>query len=415
MENFFSQSVPVHIQQKTNPYVHSVPVSAKIFTPEDLELSLKYIDPDFCYPGLYKKSSDKFYFVDRRIVDIKSIETDPPEFAFAEQDTKQKANFFSQTVFVRATGRGANADYVDASIVSSGYELSHVPISVSKCPNGKLIIVDGRTRLNQLIQLGFTNVIVDYYVCTEWKEFLKTAIYRNRPDSPRSPMTKSDIINNCNGAIKMGWLKRETEEIRRYVEEITDNRIQKDVLNKIILSVQKGQGHSSDVVSFDEKSAEKFLVDNGYIDNQNNNGIYYKVYASTAWTKAFVYAAKTLQKYKTEGKNVKELRVIIHTGTLDAADPAQSWKSKIDNFRTGWKSDFNDVENSHFKDPERRSVIRLYGAIPAVTGIGYAMDKLVMFHVSPLKDNYFHELDKPKQFFGLFGVTDDSETLEEVA
>jgi hypothetical protein len=341
-------------------------------------------------------------------MDISDIEVNPPDSVFKSLDAKTRNNLYSQVVFARAAGRGEDADRVDASISESGYELCHVPIAVAITPNGVITIVDGRTRLNRLIQAGFTNVIVDYYECTEWKAYLKELVKRNRPSSPRSPMTKSDIIVNCNTAVKMGWLNNDdVNEVRAYVEEITDKRIAKNVMDKILQSVKYGDGYSAEVKAVDEKEAAEFLKVNGYKNNENNNGIYYTTFSASAWSKAVVYAAKELHELESSGAIVKELRVVLHTGTLDAADPALSWQNKIDSFRSGWKEDMSAIEISYFKDARHRAIIRLFAAIPAVSSLGYPMDKLVMFHVGELKDQYFRDIRLNKGMTNVFDVVDE--------
>ena len=390
----------------TTQFVHAVPLSVKQFTEKDLLLSQKYIS-DEVYPGLYNRESKEFQYIDRRIMNISDIETSLPESLFAGMDTKYRNNLYNQLVFIRSTGRGQEADRVDSSLTEAGYELNHVPISIALTPGGIDVIVDGRTRLNRLIEAGFTNVIVDYYICTEWSAFLKEAIKRNRPDSPRSPMTKTDIINNCNGAVKMGWLSREEGAIRDYVEDITGGRIQKNVMDKVIQSVKWGKGHTADVKSVDEREAKEFLKMNGYVNNENNNGIYYHTVSASAWTKAVVYSAKELYEYEASGANVKELRIVLHTGTLDAADPGLSWQNKIDNFRSGWKEDLNDIERSYFKDSKRRPIIRLFGAIPAVSDLGYPMDKLVMFHVGKLATMSFRDIRENNRLSNNFDISEE--------
>jgi hypothetical protein len=56
---------------------HAVPLSAKCFTQEHLDLSLKYICPDV-YPGLYAKSDlpKNIEFVKRKIMNISDIVID---------------------------------------------------------------------------------------------------------------------------------------------------------------------------------------------------------------------------------------------------------------------------------------------------------------------------------------------------
>jgi hypothetical protein len=133
----------------------------------------------------------------------------------------------------------------------------------------------------------------------------------------------------------------------------------------------------------------------GYIDNDKNNGIYYKVYSTEYVSKSFVTLSSFYRNLVKEGKKVKELRVILHTGTLDGSDPVHSWKSRIDKFRRSWDSFYDNIEYAFFEHPERSRKIKLYGALPAVTSIAkeYPMDRLVMFHTGKLKDNLFSDLD----------------------
>jgi hypothetical protein len=208
-------------------------------------------------------------------------------------------------------------------------------------------------------------------------------------------MKKADIISNCNYSIKKGWITRDYDSINYHVREITGNALSNNVMQKIIQNVLYGVGYTGEVSAFDEKTANNWLRDNGYRDNVNNNGIYYKVVSASAWSKAIVSVAdKLCDELEANGMRVKELRVILHTGTLDGADAIKSWQGKIDSFRSGWKSNVDNIEKAFFDESVRRPIIKLYGAIPAVKEISYLypMDKLVMFHVGALKTMSFAEI-----------------------
>jgi len=378
--------------------VHSVPMSAKKFTQEDLDISMKYVNTSV-YPGLYDKKElhEGIEFDKRKIVPINTINFDISE-AFIDLDLKDllKNNFLSQPTAIRLNGRGENADEVISYIHKVGFELSHWPISIALCPDGKIYILDGRTRLEALNLCKFTNVIVDFYVCTSWRAFFAEAIKRNPPQQPRSPMKKEDIISHCGVFIEKGWLKRDYNEINTHIKQIAGDNIKNNTLQKIIHNVMNGSGYTSGVLSLSEAKAAKWLQTNGYFDNENNNGIYYIAVSASAWTKAVKQSAdKLVDELEGNGKRVKELRVVLHTGTLDGADPEKSWQGKIDSFRTGWKSDIDNIEKAFFKGASRRAVIKLYGAIPAVSSLSgkWPMDKLVMFHVGTLKDSLFSEIN----------------------
>lgn len=387
---------------------HSVPLSAKQFTENDLAISLLYVNPQV-YPGLYDNSQlrEGFRYVTRKIMNIDDI-IDDLDAAFNGIDIKAlgQNNLTYQHQAIRANSRGENADDVDASINGAGYELCHVPVSVCRCPNGSDMRMDGRTRLTFLRSVGFKNIIVDYYESDTWEAYFIEAIKRNPPSKPRSPMKKEDIVTHCNIAIEKGWMKREPDDIIKRVRDISNCMIKSNTLDKIVHSVMYGTGHTSAVLSLNEDSAKNWLRTNGYFDNDKDNGIYYHVVSSSAWTKAIKSASDKYNDLIEDGRKVKELRVVIHTGTLEGANPATSWKGKIDAFRNGWKQDLTSIETALFTDYSRRPVIKLYGAIPAVSMLSaeYPMDRLVMFHVGQLKNKDFSEIDMEDNFIEKFMI-----------
>jgi hypothetical protein len=369
---------------------HSVPMSAKKFTEADRLKSLQYYSPDV-WPGLYSDLPNGMRFVGRVLIKIKDIELD---IGIDADDKEFHNNFFvSQSGAIRIYGVGENADDVKASLNEHGYELSHVPMSVAKI-HGKQMILDGRTRLWALKEAGFENVIVDLYEIDEWKVYYSEGLRRNPRPRPSSPMTKAEVINNCNYRIQNGWLKREWSAIIDYVNDVTDKSFKPEVCKKIAHNVMFGIGYSASVISFGKDSATAWLKRNGYIDNVNNNGIYYEVFASSAYSKAVAGAASKMLELENEGKTVKELRIVIHTGTLEGSNPIISWEDAVDSFRQGWKNDLNNIGKYFFGTTDLVSRIKLYGVIPAVQQLAelYPMDKLVMFHIGNLKTKSFSEI-----------------------
>jgi hypothetical protein len=380
--------------------IHSVPLSKKKFTQEHLELSENYYSTKV-YPESYDNKYLKprgLKFVERKIMRIEDILVMVNEDVFNNLDMKDFSRdfFITQHCSIRANGRGKNADKLCEEINSRGFELHWQPISVAKCPDDQVYRMDGRTRLEELLKAGFENVIVDYYICDTWQAYFTEAIRRNPPVVVRSPMTKEDLISHCNFYIQMGWLQKDANAIDQYVRELTDNRIKYNTLQKIICNVLYGSSFTSSVASFDEAKAEAWLKKFGYIDNEKDNGIYYKVVSASAWTKAIGSAATYLNELKESGKKVKELRIVLHTGTLEGANPVESWKGKVDSFRTGFKLVLSAIEIGFFTSTTNRNVIRLYGVIPAVGALSseFPMDRLAMFHVGRLsKGNFYKEDD----------------------
>jgi hypothetical protein len=362
-----------------------------------LALSLKYVNPEV-YPEMYDNDvlEHGIEFVDRRIMTMKDIEKDVEDEAFSDLDLKGLGRdyFWTQHSAVRANGKGKESEQLSDDISTQGFELHHVPICVALCPDGNVYRADGRTRLERLNLENFQNAIVDYYICKTWAAYFKLAIKRNPKEATRSPMTREDIITHCNFFVQQGWLKKDSDHIAAHVRQLTNNRVKTNTLQKIVHNVLYGESFTSSVLSLDEKKAESWLKRFGYIDNENSNGIYYKAVSSSAWTKAIAASANYLQELRKEGKKVKELRVILHTGTLEGANPIESWKSKVDSFRIGWDKDLESISKAFFNSDMNFNLIKLYGVIPAVSAMSsdYPMDRLVMFHVGTLKNNLFLDI-----------------------
>ena len=398
--------------------IHSVPLSQKEFKPEHLKLSEQYYNtkvyPEF-YDNKYLKSRG-LHFVDRRIMKIEDIDIMVNENVFGEQDTKDFARdfFVTQHCAIRANGRGRNADKLCEELNARGYELNWQPISVAKCPDSKVYRLDGRTRLEELSRSDFKNVIVDYYICDTWAAYFTEALKRNPPEVVRSPMTKEDIISHCNFFIHMGWLKKEAIALDEHIRELTDNRIKYNTLQKIISNVLWGVSFTSSVLSLDDEKAKAWLRKFGYTDNENDNGIYYKVISASAWTKAIGSSATYLKELKDAGKRVKKLRLIIHTGTLEGANPVESWKGKVDSCRLGFNNVLTAIENAYYTSTTSRNVIELYGVIPAVGALSseFPMDRLVMFHVGKLaKGNFYNEEEPNSKLNQALGIEAFEEEL----
>jgi hypothetical protein len=353
-------------------------------------MSLKYFNPEI-WPGLYSDLPQGMKFKGRVLGKIEDIVLDID--TSGDKKSLYYNFFMKQSGAIRMYSVGENADEVRESLNDNGFEFNHVPIAVALI-KGQLMILDGRTRLWALKKAGFENVIYDLYEIDEWMTYFKVGLKRNPKNRPSSPMTKADVINNCNNAIENGWLKREWEDIMEYVLDVTEQSFKPEVVRKIVHNVMYGIGYTAQVVSFTKESATAWLKRNGYIDNQNNNGIYYEVFASSAYSKAVAGAAKRMFELEDEGKLVKELRIIIHTGTLEGSNPIISWEDALDSFRKGWSDDLSNIQSYFFGSASFDSRIKLYGAVPAVQQLSqiYNMDKLVMFHVGQLKNNSFSQI-----------------------
>ena len=376
--------------------VHSVPMSVKKFTENDLEISKKYVNPDV-YPGLYNKDDIPagLEYVGRQLVDIDDFKIDDAE-AFDKNLLVKSRHMTAENAAVqtaRVHGRGAEAEKVYYYVRTFGYKLDKIPMSIAVFPDGTKYLINGRTRLEELARHKFTNIIADVYRCTSREGYHEAKQLFNVREDPYSPHTMEDIISTVNYAIKRGWIKRTYDDIQKKIDKVAPGSFFPNEVSKMIHRAMANENISSSV-SWTSKQAAKEIAQWGYVDNENNNGIYYFVYSSEAPVKAIPAAAKYLTE-TLAGKKVKELRVVIHTGTLQGADPELSWKTKIDNFRNEWKSALQAIKDAFFtRESEFLLKIKCFGAIPAVSSLAseYPMDKLVMFHVGKLKNKTFGEI-----------------------
>lgn len=384
--------------------VHSVPMSVKKFTKKDIDISKKYINPEV-YPGLYGPSElpKNLKFISRQLIDIDDFLIDDEGAMDKSVPTHArhgKTNITNQTA--RANSRGEYANHVHHSLRTFGYKLDNIPMSIAVWVDGSKYMINGRTRLEELRRQDFKNIIADVYECTSWEAYHDAKQLFNVRSDPYSPHTMEDIVTTCQLAISKGWIKSTYDDILKKVNEVAPGCFLDSEVNKIVFRAMNSKSLQS--TAYTTKGAAEDLRKFGYIDNHQNNGIYYFVYSAEGSVKMIPTAAKYLSEILHD-KKVKELRIVIHTGTLQGADPEASWKSKIDNCRNAWRHYLQYIKDSYF-GTEIKDVIKLYGAMPAVASLAdkYPMDKLVMFHVGQLRTKTFSEIDLEENMNKMVGI-----------
>lgn len=377
--------------------MHVVKMLEKKFSDEHLKLTKKYVSPSV-WPQHYNnkvlnKSFPGLVYIDRRITNINDIVYDVDDAMLDEFDSILRTFILRNRHMiqrVRSNGRGINHADVFTSVQSMGFELCHIPMSTCLLPNGKVWLMNGRTRLEVLIKNGFTNIIVDHYECDNYLSFDKFALWSNPPEKARSPQTMNDVITLANAEIKLGRLKY--EDVETFVHQVTGGSYTSNVRGKIIDSIMAGDNSSS--FSYNELNAANFMQDNGYHDNINNNGIYYFVVSEKSSASAVPATGRYLKKLIDDGCDVKELRVVINPGTLYGASAESSWKKRIDKFRDIFQQTLDIIKESYFDSYQMRGVIKLHAALPSVISLSqeYPLDKLVVFE-GKLKYKSFSEID----------------------
>lgn len=394
--------------------MHSVPMEAKCFTEEHLKLTKKYINtdvwPQFFHNPTIKENFPGLKYISRKIIQIKDVVFDPDEKLIEKYPAIMRGWFqrnHFQVQLSRAHGRGLNHEKVWESLRNKGYELCHIPMSVCLLPDGKIWLMNGRTRMEELVKNDFTNIIADYYESVDYLSFDTFSLFSNPPEESRSPQTMEDVVHVGIEELKDGKLK--PKDVYSFVQTVTGGAYTSPIIGKLVQRILAGKDSTS--IPFTDKEAVTWLKNNGYHDNVNENGIYYFVSSKESAGSSVLASAKYLKKLTDAGNKVKELRVIISPGVLYGASAEDSWKKKIDNFRNLFSQNFDIIKNGYFKEYELRNVIKVYGAIPSVYALAqeYPMDKLVIF-MGKLKYKTFQELVMETSLEKMF----DMEVEEEV-
>ena len=303
------------------------------------------------------------------------------------------------TQSARANGRGKNADEVETSIEELGYKLEYMPISVVMCPDNKPHACDGRTRLEKLKAAGFENAIVDVFETDSWLTFHAHSVKSNPKRDPASEQMMFDLETIATRACRNGDISQTYDDIMDLLKSMGGNSFKKPTYDEMTNRVLSEYDRDLHLVAFTPSIAKKWLEKNGYINNIDNNGIYYFPYACSSPVKIFSSVANYYIELLNDSKSVKEIRIILHTSTLDGKNGEQSWKDRLDLCRKKYTDNFADIEKCHFslnkKDGDKRNnVVKLYGAFPAVTSIAseWPLDKLVLFNKGILKNKTFQEI-----------------------
>lgn len=399
---------------------HVVEMIEKCFTEEHLKISELYINQRV-WPKLYDKKILKdewpgLEYVRRDIMNINDICFDRDKLdddtINVNADHRVPKITFGYQSSGRAHGRGDNTAKLWQNLDKRGYELSHIPVSVCQLPDGKTHIMDGRTRLEHLIERGFTNIIVDVYKSNNIGTFEDWQTYANPPPEVRSPQKTEDLIRRGADKIRNGTLNPNNDiEIYKWIEKISGGAYSHKTVGKIVSGMIESSGGTSSSKSYTETAAKQFLNMYGYHDNTKENGIYYLIISGESKASSVIAAAKYMGKLSVEGKKVKELRLVINTGTLKGSDPSISWKKCVDDFRDEFENNLNIIKTYFFGSGDIDTRIKLYGVLPSVISLSqeYPMDRMVIFDASELKYKRFHQIDINRGMSAAVGVEEIEE------
>ena len=273
----------------------------------------------------------------------------------------------------RAEGGNPKKKEVKNSITEFGYKLKHEPIALRRMSDG-LHPLTGHTRKDILQDLGFTNVIANIYDGVTDEQASKFGLILNRPDDPRGSVSIQDIQLECENALEKEWIKPVTlDNILARVNEICgDSFLTANKRSLVATTIynnynDKNKKKQKRIMSWtSDTDIETWMTSNLYKDTAE---LMYMTTSFSQVSKAIFRAAKLYNE------NKKKVRVVVHTGILDAFDLHKCYKDRVADFKTMWDGKMKDLQLAVFNTskPDKASVvlsdnIELYGALPYIDG-----------------------------------------------
>lgn len=337
------------------------------FTEQDLQTTFDLVSEQ-AYPECYgEKLPKSLVYVGRFLIEMKDI----------DWETKEQ-----NTQTARAGGGNPKHSDIQQDIRENGFKLKHVPISLRRLKNGKLVPLNGRTRRLILLAFKFTNVIVDLYEKNNdysWTKFddecSQFGLINNSNNDPAGNLTLEDVYREVKHAIQKGWIDKTIDDISHRVNRVCgDGKFTKQKREELVFRIYNTYSDSKEfkVLSWKQKSAiKKWLETNGY--NDTDDVVYYVISWSTPG-KGIVGAASTA--FENPGK---EVRVLVHTSVLTAYNLEMCYVQRIQKFRKKWERILGYISNCFFDNKNRNNnPVKLYAALPALSTL-HSLNDIVTF------------------------------------
>ena len=335
------------------------------FTEDDLKMSKHFLDTHkLSYPYLYEANlyNKSFKFIKRDLIDADAI-----SFKSGPGNTQD----------ARKSGLNPEYDELKIDLEEFGYRPYCPPIAIRKTSDGKYVILNGRTRDKILRENKVKNRIVDIYECDD-ATALKFGIASNSERPPAGLATREDIIHGATIAINNGWISDDYDDVYAWVSESCGTRFvqgkRREMVNQIVNHIDAIKNDETIVAWANTSEPEAWMKVNNYVDTNGRVPVRYVVYSYSAYSLSVLRACR----FAMENPDA-EIRVVIHTGNLTAADVVKCYISRILKFKKEWYSHISEVSHTFFggKAPSFNR-IKLYGCIPALSELS-DLDELIIF------------------------------------
>ena len=371
-----------------------IPISKHYsFTEDDLKISKHFLDTHkLSYPHLYESDlyNKSFKFIKRDLIDADAI-----AFKSGPGNTQE----------ARHSGLNPEYDELKIDLEEFGYRPYCPPIAIRKTSDGKYVILNGRTRDKILRENKVKNRIVDIYECDD-ATALKFGIASNNEQPPAGLATSTDIIHAAKIAIRNDWIENNYDDVYAWVSEACGTRFvegkRREMVNQIVNHVAAEENDQVIVAWANSSEPEAWMKVNNYIDTNGRVPVRYVVTSFSVPQKAIFRACEAAMENPDA-----EIRMVIHTGNLTAADLVKCYIKRVLNFKKEWHLKISQVSQGLFggKSPSFNR-IKLYGCIPALSELS-DLDELIIFGKNDSKISASY-LDSRK-ISSLFDMDDDYE------
>jgi hypothetical protein len=376
-----------------------IPISKHYsFTEDDLKISKHFLDTHkLSYPHLYESDlyNKSFKFIKRDLIDADAI-----AFKSGPGNTQE----------ARHSGLNPEYDELKIDLEEFGYRPYCPPIAIRKTSDGKYVILNGRTRDKILRENKVKNRIVDIYECDD-ATALKFGIASNNEQPPAGLATSTDIIHAAKIAIRNDWIENNYDDVYAWVSEACGTRFvegkRREMVNQIVNHVAAEENDQVIVAWANSSEPEAWMKVNNYIDTNGRVPVRYVVTSFSVPQKAIFRACEAAMENPDA-----EIRMVIHTGNLTAADLVKCYIKRVLNFKKEWHLKISQVSQGLFggKSPSFNR-IKLYGCIPALSELS-DLDELIIFGKNDQKIS--ESFLTSRHISSLFDMEEDYEGDEEL-
>lgn len=296
---------------------------------------------------------------------------------------------------VRSAGGNPKHDDLARDIFETGWKLFCNPISVIT-KGSKIVFLDGRTKDKILQTVSYKNRIVNLYKFVGEHvnnlDLQEDAIADFGLEGNEEPYVAGynvleDFFEVGKEKVLRGTLESTRQSILSWVTKRAKSfskQKREDVAIRIFNHFSNSNA-GLQVESWRPEQAEVWMKKNNYI---SVNHIMYLVVSAETASKALFSASKLAQENPG-----KEIRVVLHTGSLTGWDRSKTYVNKIQKFKTEWYLKLSQISFGFFKGSVATdSPIKLYGVLPAnIVNLCEDDGKLIIFGKNDQKIENFNQ------------------------